>query len=190
MNAYRNASFAGIILGLIGAVVVVYGLVNLGTEMDLSKKGQTATGTVIDLNVVEPYRQAIVRFQTAEGDTVTFIDKLFWNNAFETYKVGQEVEVIYDPAMPNQTATINQFFQRNTAPWWPVILGAVVILVGIIMRKGMLKKAKILDGQMNGTIAVDPDAGRKARNKAALIAAIGAAALILLLIIVFGVYGS
>ena len=62
---------------------------------------------------------------------------------------GQKVEVLYDPANPIQTAVINDFFQRTTAPWWPVIVGGIVFLVGFIMRKIMLRKAKELDARLN-----------------------------------------
>lgn len=142
MNAYKNASYVGIVLFIIGLVLMVYGLANLGIENELDENGLKAKGTVYELNVVEPYRQAWVEFKTEEGETVKFLDKLFWNQDFETYKVGQEVEVIYNPEDPAATATINNFFQRNTAPWWPFIVGVVVMLVGIIMRRRMLKKAK------------------------------------------------
>lgn len=56
MNAYRNASFVGIILVIIGIVLIVYGLVNLGMEKKLNQKGLITMGTVYELNVVEPYR--------------------------------------------------------------------------------------------------------------------------------------
>lgn len=147
MNAYKNASFAGIILYLFGIVLIIYGLANQGIEKNLDQEGLIAKGKVYELHVVEPYRQAMVEFTTTDGRTVKFLDKLFWNQDFEKYKVGQEVEVIYNPADPEGTATINDFFQRNTAPWWPFIVGLVVILVGWIMRKSMLKKAKIYEGQ-------------------------------------------
>ncbi len=146
MNAYKNASYTGFILYLFGIVLIIYGLTNLGKEMNLDQKGLKTKGKVYDLNVVEPYRQAWVQFTTNEGRTVRFLDKLFWNQDFNKYTIGQEVEVIYDPANPEATATINEFFQRNTTPWWPFIVGLVVIFVGWIMRRIMLKKAKIYEG--------------------------------------------
>jgi len=145
MNAFRNASYAGFVLYFIGIVLFFYGMVNLSIEMDLDMKGLKATGEVYDLEVTEPYRQAWVVFQAQDGQTVRFLDKLFWNLDFEKYKVGQKVEVIYDPANPIQTAVIDDFFQRKTEPWWPVIMGFIVILVAFIMRKIMLRKAIELD---------------------------------------------
>lgn len=43
---------------------------------------------------------------------------------------------------------INDFFQRATAPWWPVIVGGILFIVGFVLRKIMLKKAKELDARM------------------------------------------
>ncbi|WCL49631.1 DUF3592 domain-containing protein [Leptospira sp. GIMC2001] len=145
MNAYRNASYAGFVLYFIGIVLFIYGFANLSIELDLDEKGLKATGEVYDLEVTEPYRQAWVVFQTQDGKTVRFMDKLFWNQDFEKYTVGQKVEVLYDPANPNQTAVIDDFFQRTTAPWWPVIVGSIIILVGYVMRKVMLRKAAAFD---------------------------------------------
>lgn len=102
---------------------------------------------VYELAVTEPYRQAMVAFTTDKGETVQFLDKLFWNHEFHKYTVGQQVNVIYDPANPQATATINEFFQRNTAPWWPCIVGLVVIFVGWIMRRTMLRKARAYEAR-------------------------------------------
>ncbi|WP_167883588.1 DUF3592 domain-containing protein [Leptospira ognonensis] len=148
MNGYRNASYVGFVLYLFGIVLLIYGFYNLSIEKDLDQKGLKTTGEVYDLEVTEPYRQAWVMFTTSEGKQIRFLDKLFWNHSFEKYKKGDQVEVIYDPASPHQTAVINHFFQRTTAPWWPVIVGAIVFLVGFFMRKIMLRKALELDAKL------------------------------------------
>ncbi|MDZ4726742.1 MAG: DUF3592 domain-containing protein [Leptospira sp.] len=149
MNGFRNASYVGFVLYMFGIILFMYGFYNLSIEKDLDQKGLKTTGEVYDLEVTEPYRQAWVIFKTEKGQTVRFLDKLFWNHSFEKYKKGQKVEVLYDPANPIQTAVINDFFQRTTAPWWPVIVGGIVFLVGFIMRKIMLRKAKELDARLN-----------------------------------------
>jgi hypothetical protein len=147
MNAYRNASYVGFILYAIGIVLFLYGFYNLSIEKDLDSKGLKSTGEVYDLEVTEPYRQAWVIFKTKDGQTVRFLDKLFWNHSFEKYKKGQKVEVLYDPSNPITTAVINDFFQRTTAPWWPVIVGGIVFIVGFFMRKIMKRKAIELDAR-------------------------------------------
>lgn len=150
MNAFRNASYAGFVLYLIGIVLIVYGLANLNTEKKLDTAGLKAKGKVFNLEVIEPYRRAWVEFKTDKGHSVKFFDKLYWNHSFKKYTKGQEVEVIYNPADPVKTATINDFFQRNTAPWWPFIVGLIVLFVGWIMRRSMLRKARAYDEQMTG----------------------------------------
>jgi len=190
MNAYKNASYAGFVLYLIGIVLIIYGLINLSKEIELDQKGIKTKGYVFDLNVIEPYRQAMVQFETDKGNTVRFLDKLFWSQIFNTYSIGQEVEVIYDPANPQKTATINEFFQRNTEPWWPVIVALVVILVGWIMRRIMLKKARIYEGQQKGTIAIDPNASKKSLNRTMLLTFIAICVIILIFVVVFGFFGK
>jgi len=168
MNAYKNASYAGYALYFFGIVLILFGFGNLMIEQELDRNGVETTGTVFELEVNEPYRQAWVEF-TADGQTVQFLDKLFWNQDFEKYQVGDQVSVIYEPADPQGTATINDFFQRNTAPWWPSILGLVVFFTGFFMRRSMLKKAEILEGQQKGAIAVDPNAHKQSLNRIMLI---------------------
>jgi hypothetical protein len=102
MNAYKNASYAGFVLYVIGIVLIIYGGTNLLKMSALDQKGLKAKGKVFDLNVVEPYRQAWVQFKTKEGKIVRFLDKLFWYHGFKKYSAGQEVEVLYDPANPEK----------------------------------------------------------------------------------------
>jgi hypothetical protein len=190
MNAYKNASYVGFVLYLIGIVLILYGWTNLSKEMELNQKGIKTKGYVFDLNVVEPYRQAWVKFKTDKGKTVRFLDKLFWSNVFSKYTVGQEVEVIYDPANPEKTATINEFFQRQTGPWWPVIIGLVVILVGWIVRRIMLKKARMHEAQLDGTLTMDSDYYKKSLNRTMLITFVAICVIILIFVVVFGFFGK
>ncbi len=148
MNAYKNASYVGFVLYLIGIIVIGYGLFNLHAEKVLDKTGIKTQGKVFDLMVIEPYRRAMVEFKDQNKKTIRFLDPLFWNHSFNKYKKGQQVEVIYDPDYPQKTAKINEFFQRQTTPWWPVIVGFMVFFVGWLMRRIMLKKAKAWDARM------------------------------------------
>ncbi|MBI2258754.1 MAG: DUF3592 domain-containing protein [Flavobacteriia bacterium] len=145
MNAYRNVSYVGFVLLFIGLVLFGYGIYNLNIEKELDKVGVSTKGMVYELETIEPYKRAWVKFADQKGDTIRFLDKLYWNKSFEKYTIGQEVEVLYNPNDPMQTATINDFFQRNTAPWWPVVLGGIVSLIGLLLRRRMLKKAKKFD---------------------------------------------
>lgn len=132
----------------------------------------------------------MVEFKTQDGRTVRFLDKLFWNVRFNKYKIVQEVVFIYDPANPEVTATINDFFQRNTAPWWPFIVGIVVMLIGIVFRRRMKRKARIYDSQRSGAILYNPNAYKKSLNRTMWWVFVFVILTILFLIFVFGYYGE
>nr|WP_280530783.1 DUF3592 domain-containing protein [Leptospira bouyouniensis] len=126
----------------------LYGFYHLTIEKQLDTKGKKTKGEVYALEITEPYRQAWVEFKTEKGQTIRFLDKLFWNHSFEKYKKGQKVDVLYDPENPIQTAVINDFIQRTTVSWWPVIVGMIVIMVGFVFRKIMKRKATELDKRL------------------------------------------
>nr|WP_279631088.1 DUF3592 domain-containing protein [Leptospira bouyouniensis] len=126
----------------------LYGFYHLTIEKQLDTKGKKTKGEVYALEITEPYRQAWVEFKTEKGQTIRFLDKLFWNHSFEKYKKGQKVDVLYDPENPIQTAVTNDFIQRTTVSWWPVIVGMIVIMVGFVFRKIMKRKATELDKRL------------------------------------------
>ena len=142
MGSYKRASYVGYVLYLFSFVLFAYGLVNLEKQLAFDEKGVLAQGMVYNLMAIEPYRRAEVKFKTKTGQSIQFIDKLYWLQDFKAYKKGDKVSVLYDPAAPQKTAMINDFFQRNTEPWWPVIVGCIVFLFGFVLRKIMLKKAR------------------------------------------------
>lgn len=149
MNAYKRVTFVGYVLFIASLVLLVYGLKNLLDERQLDQDGLITTGWVFELEDIPPYQRAWVKFESSTGDTVRFLDKLFWNKYFFKYKIGQELEVIYDPKNPILSATINEYFQRNTGPWFPVVLGAIVALVGLIVIRVYRRKAKEFNIKMS-----------------------------------------
>ena len=64
MNAFKNASYVGFVLYLIGIVLILYGLSNLAEERELDEKGIITQGKVYDITVIEPYHRANVKFKT------------------------------------------------------------------------------------------------------------------------------
>lgn len=62
MNAYRNASFAGAVIFLIGIVISVYGFSFLLRQNDLKAHGIPAKGTVFEIEEKAIYRSPWVRF--------------------------------------------------------------------------------------------------------------------------------
>lgn len=142
MNAYKNASYVGFVLYFFALVLFAYGFVNLSEKWNLDYKGEIVQGKIMNLMVIEPYHRAEVTFTTKQGQTLHFVDVLYWNKDLDTYKKGDVVPVIYDPAAPQQSAMINGFFQRNTAPFWPMMVSFIVWVFGFVMRRIMLKKAR------------------------------------------------
>lgn len=190
MNGYKIASYFGFFFVLIGFILIAYGLVNMGVEMKLNQKGIKTIGKVYDLNVVPPYRQAMVEFTTNNGRTVRFVDKLFWNVQFNKYQIGQEVVVIYDPSNPEATAIINDFFQRNTMAGWPILLGVIVIILGLIYRRSMKRKAVFYESYRSGAVPYNHDFFKKSTNRTVLWMFIFVIIMILILVIAFGIYGE
>lgn len=148
MNGYRNASCGMFLLYLFGLVLLGYGVFNLVEKYTFDQKSLEAQGTVSDIEVIDMYNRAWVEFETAEGEDITFLDALWWNEAFQSYSVGEEVDVVYDPDNPAQTAVIDDFFQRYVAILWPSILGFIVFFIGWIMRRRLLRKAEALDKRL------------------------------------------
>ena len=60
MNAYRNASFIGIVLFIIGIVIAIYGFSFLTENTDLEKNGIRVKGKVVDINEKAIYRSPFV----------------------------------------------------------------------------------------------------------------------------------
>lgn len=141
MNAYKNASFVGIVIFLAGIVITIYGFSFLLEQNDLQQNGIIVKGTVVDINKKDFYRAPFVRFTTKDNQTITFLSKLDVNVDLFTYKIGQEVDVIYHKDDPNQ-AEINAFWERNVAQIYLGCLGIFLILFGFFLRKFLLKKAK------------------------------------------------
>ncbi len=141
MNAYKNASFVGIVLFLFGIVITGYGFSFLMEDNDLQENGIIVKGEVIDINKKDIYRSPFVRFTTEEGETITFLSKLDVNVDLFQYEIGQEVEVIYHKNNPKQ-AEINAFWERNTAQLYLGCFGVFLMFFGIFLRRRLLKKAR------------------------------------------------
>ena len=141
MNAYKNASFAGIVILIAGIVITIYGFSFVLAQNDLEANGVIVKGTVIDIARKDFYRSPVVRFTTLEGETYTFRSELDVAKDLFTYEINQEVEVIYHKDDPTN-AKINAFWEGNVAQLYLGILGIFLVLFGFFFRLGMLKKAR------------------------------------------------
>ncbi len=141
MNAYKNASFIGIVIFFFGVVITGYGFSFLLEKEALDANGVRVKGTVISIEQKAIYRSPVVEFRTLEGKKVTFMSDVDINVDFFDYKVGQEVDVIYDKDKPRK-AKIDTFWQRNVAQVYLGCLGLFLMLLGWFLRRFFLKKAK------------------------------------------------
>lgn len=141
MNAFKTASFVGIVLFIFGIIIAIYGFSFLADSQSLDENGVIVKGKVIDIAKKAIYRSPIVQFKTLEGQSVTFKSKLEVNKDLFKYTIGQEVKVIYDKNNP-QNAEINAFWERNMAQLYLGIFGVGLMIFGLFFRRRMLKKAK------------------------------------------------
>jgi hypothetical protein len=146
MNAYKNVSFVGIVLFLFGIVIAIYGFKFLLEKNELEKNGIVVKGVVIDINHKDIYRSPFVRFTTKDNRTITFLSRLEVNVDLFKYKIGQEVEVIYDKNNPNN-CQINAFWEKNMPQIFLGSFGLFLMLLGIFIRKRFLKKARRYDNR-------------------------------------------
>jgi hypothetical protein len=146
MNAYKNASFAGIIIFIAGIAVTLYGFSYLLNQNDLEANGIIVKGTVIDIAKKDFYRSPIVQFKTKDNQTITFRSDLDVNKDLFTYVIGQEVDVIYHRDDPTN-ARIHAFWESNVAQIYLGFLGVFLMIFGFFLRRGLLKKAKKYEQQ-------------------------------------------
>ena len=124
--------------------VILFGLAFFGIGAGLSYKqfnlqlnGEQAQGQVVGLSEQcddEGCAYApVVSFQTRDGSTVYYRSN--YHSSPPAYDVGEQVNVIYDPANPN-TAQINKWTER----WlFPIIIVPVMIIVALIMNFFMIR---------------------------------------------------
>ena len=141
MNAYKTVSFVGIVIFIFGIIISVYGFSFLAEDNELGDNGITVKGKVIDIAKKAIYRSPVITFTTKEGKKYTFVSRMEINVDFFDYKVGQEVEVIYDKNDPKK-AQVNAFLERNFPQLFLGIFGVFLMLLGLIFRRVFLKKAR------------------------------------------------
>lgn len=141
MSAYKRVAFVGIILFLFGVVITIYGFSFLLQENELSENGVIVKGKVVDINEKDFYRAPFIEFTTLEGEKIIFLSPLDVNVDFFDYKIGDEVEVIYNKNNPKH-AQINAFWERNTAQMYLGFVGIFLIFFGLLFRRRMLRKAR------------------------------------------------
>ncbi len=125
-------------------VFVAYGLRAWVQARRFAASASRATGTVVDTTTawVDPsgsgpidntgawLRFPVVRYQTANGQTVTFRSRT--GTQPSPYHVGQQVPVLYNPADPRD-ARINTFVMTGLLPGCLVAFGAFFFVLGVVI---------------------------------------------------------
>ena len=137
---FRPWKFIGTMICLFGIVIAIYGFSFLLQTNELQSNGIKVKGTVIEIAEKAIYRSPIVRFKTAEGKTINFKSRLEVNKDLFKYKIGQEVEVIYNRNNPAD-AEINAFWEQNMPQIYPGAFGLFLLILGFFLfMKGRKKE--------------------------------------------------
>jgi hypothetical protein len=125
-----------VIFGMIG---IIMGSVSIGVYMSTQNMLAHATkvsGTVVDLQ----YRRGskgggvyspIVKFRTVEGKDIQ--DSASFGSDPPSHKVGDIVEVVYDPQSPEKSWQINSFWDLYFLPALFGLFGVIFTSVGLIV---------------------------------------------------------
>ncbi|GIV39422.1 MAG: hypothetical protein KatS3mg033_1222 [Thermonema sp.] len=139
--SYRRVSFAGIVLMLIGLGLAIWGTQALWAAYSLNATGIRTEGTVIEIGKKGIYRFPRVEFYTSSGEKVDFWSKFEVSQDLFSYKIGDKVPVIYNPDNPAE-AQIDAFWERNFLHLFLLLLGGIIALIGWLVRRNFLKKAR------------------------------------------------
>lgn len=125
---------SALLIGAIGALFCVIGAVLRDRRKKLLESGVTVEGEVSAIEY-DPHRNdstgiyfPIIQYATTEGKEIT--QKYNFGTSRKTYKKGDTVAVIYDPANPT-TFIINNKTSR-LGPWISIMLGLVFVITAII----------------------------------------------------------
>jgi hypothetical protein len=129
----------GWIFGSIGLAMLIIAAILVGNSQSFSEKATRAAGVVVEL---DPSYSSdgttyapIVRFLTTEEQEVVFRSSV--SSSPPSYEVGEQVEVLYDPANPDD-AVIDSVWQVYLAPMIVGFVGGVFFLIGGGMLGGLL----------------------------------------------------
>ena len=127
---------------IIGAILLGFSLYSLISTSLFLKKAKKAEGIVLELiaskdSENETLYAPVFEFKDQSGQSYVIRSSTYTNDY--VFKVGQKVEVLYDPSSP-QKARINSFFNI----WGFVVvlggIGGVFFIVGVVLLK--MKKVK------------------------------------------------
>ncbi|MEO3403677.1 DUF3592 domain-containing protein [Mucilaginibacter sp. CAU 1740] len=129
-----DAPTAALITGAIGTLFCILGAVLRDRRKKLLESGVKVEGEVFDIEY-DPRRNdstgiyfPVIQYITTDGKEIT--QKYNFGNSRKTYKKGDNVAVIYDPANPS-TFILNKKTSR-LGPWISIALGLFFVITAII----------------------------------------------------------
>ncbi len=135
--------FLIIILLVLGGIAILLGIGSTVSNIDLLFAGIQTEGKVVDLRKLSGGSSApIVEYKDKNGKEYTYSSGT--STIFETYSVGDIVEVFYDPADP-ESATINSFFGMWGFALISFLTGGLFILSSIVALKNNDKLKRMME---------------------------------------------
>ncbi|MBO9315431.1 MAG: DUF3592 domain-containing protein [Chloroflexus sp.] len=123
-----GALLIGLTFTVVGLVLLFIGLFWLNATSERLKRMIDGTGTVVEVtrrrigDDINYYPR--IEFQTQTGETFQFESNT--GGSSTSYRVGDQVLILYDPQMP-QDATINSWYEI----WLPPIVVTILSLSGL-----------------------------------------------------------
>ena len=130
---YLKLGCLGLLLNLMWVLMLGAAYYYGHTSWELSRSGASAVGTVVALKESPATEESGVTYAPvikydADGQAYTFTS----NNSSDppAYKIGQKVDIIYDPAQPSR-ARVNSWGEL----WlMPLILGAAAAVIAVVVN--------------------------------------------------------
>ncbi len=122
--------WVGIALLLIGAGMLIAAVFVAMNIRSFVSSSATATGVVIRLNAGGSHPE--IRFTTSHGEVIEYPQ----GGMIFGYEPGQQVRVIYDPARPRQSATIDALGALWFAPLLLLFFGITLVVFGAMAALG------------------------------------------------------
>jgi len=130
-----------ILFCLVGLFFAAYGIRSLARTRRFAATASRARGVVVDVKTEwfdlggtastgSWLRFPVVRYQTANGQSVTFKSRT--GTMPSPYKVGRQVPVLYNPADPRD-ARIDTFVMTRLLPGCLVVFGVLFFALGVVI---------------------------------------------------------
>ena len=130
----------GIILVAVGCIAGLFGCQELEDLKSLIETGEQTQATVIKVDYLSPSKQGdqgqyipIVQWQSKQGKSIEVRANLSSPQG-TTYRVGNKLNVIYDPDQPNERYYVAKQGQQPK----PRITDYVTLIIGIVFGLGGL----------------------------------------------------